>query len=568
MATVKRQPARRSTSTTKKTTPKAQSISNGKHPLLFATFSTKSANEISDKWEQLKTNTSQIKMDKNQENVIKAALQRENNIAVQATAGSGKTTLALAIAKSMGVEDVVVLNNHKIATRLNLIKTTLPKWKLDENKYMNILGWKREEGLFNAFYTELEQRCEKRKDVDIPSYFDLKQLTLKAIDLYRSRLVDFYDFDACEKMLIEWDINFLGFTDIIVPWICNLILEMTEEELNGDKDNETKIDFTDMLYYPVVNYNNNGYRSKITFDTIIVDEAQDTCPLEIELYKLISHENTKFIFLGQTEQTIYNFRGVAIDNYPQIIKDFNCQEFILGTSYRNPQCIIPIAKQYCDYHTAFKSNGAGKIEELEFTKIWDYLKEGDAVLCATNAPIIALALEGFKRKKYLDVKNHDIISDLARLTEKISKMKDFNYADFPDYCTNYFNKSIAIIQKYNPQSTQVDILNDKKECLLSCYDECIESNSIKELIDFIKEVLSADGKIPAMSIHASKGLEFNRLFILEWDKIDKCKPDASEVQKLSTRYRNFVGVTRIKITSGNSDSGIIHLVESKQTKNK
>lgn len=542
---------------------KTQTIKNGNHPLLFATFSTKSAKEIEEKWQTVKSSTNKVKMDANQNAVIKCALEREKNIAVQATAGSGKTTLALSIAKAMGIQDAIVLNNHKIATQLNLLKTSTGKWKLDKNKYMNLLGWKREEGLFNEFYTELEQRCKMRKNIDLHSYFDLKQLTIKAMDLYRARLLDLEDYEACENTLLEWDIDFLGYTDIIVPWICNTLIDKIEEDFNTPSDEDTFIDYTDMIYYPVKFYNDNEVKSKITFDTIIIDEAQDTCPLEIELYKLIAHENTRFIFLGQTEQTIYNFRGVAIDNYSQIIEDFNCEQFVLGTSYRNPKCIIPIAQKYCEYHTAFDNNGEGKLEEIEFNKVWDYLREEDTILCATNAPIIALALEGFKLKKYLDVKNHDILSDLNRLLNKISMMQDFDYQYFPDFCDKYFDQSIAMIEKYNPQSAQIDILRDKRECLMLCYQECLEAKQIGDLMDFVVEVLNTQGKIPAMSIHASKGLEFERLFILEWDKIDKLKKEASETQALSVKYRNFVGITRAKISKDNPDSGIVYLVDSK-----
>lgn len=549
--------------TSKALAKKAELINSAKKSsILFCTFSSKSADELNQKWLKVSSGASEVILDENQMKVINAILQTNNNIAVQATAGSGKTTTAIAIPHYLKLDNPIILNNHKIASRLNLLKDSIGKYKIDKWKYHNILGdLENNKSYLAEFYDYLSQQFEEDDEFQLPNPFQIKTGMIKGIDLLRSRLCDLDNIEECYETLTKYEIDVEGYAYTCTPWICKIIKETLINDFNND--DIVLIDFTDMLYYSVIGYQTKGIKSDISFDYIIVDEAQDTSPLDLALYHIVSNKDTKYIFFGQTEQTIYGFRGIEVTNYKQIIQQYSCEEFYLPISYRNPKCINELSKKYCDYHDIYQNNGDGNLRILEYDDIWNYIKENDTILCAYNAPIIALALKGLEKNFFIEIKNHDLLDDLVSIIKRISKHPKYSYSEFLFFLEEYFYRKIQIAKKYYPKGLQADILQDKWNCLIFCYKTFAFCVNCVELVAEITQLFEQKGKVKAMSIHASKGMEFETIFILDWDRANYIGKSFTETDILNQRYRNFVGLTRIKWSKDNPDSGTLYLVNSR-----
>ena len=104
------------------------------------------------------------------------------------------------------------------------------------------------------------------------------------------------------------------------------------------------IDFDDMVYLVVENFdlikNESYYLQNIKY--ILVDECQDTNPIQYELIKKLTQKDSYVFMVGDEDQLIYSFRNSNI----AILRDFkeNADEIItLNENYRCSKNILEIA---------------------------------------------------------------------------------------------------------------------------------------------------------------------------------------------------------------------------------
>lgn len=88
----------------------------------------------------------------------------------------------------------------------------------------------------------------------------------------------------------------------------------------------------------------NIYREK--FDYILVDEFQDTSPVQYEIVKAITNGNITVV--GDPQQSIYSFRGASPDNILRFIEDFHPREIKLEDNYRSARAILSAANTVSD----------------------------------------------------------------------------------------------------------------------------------------------------------------------------------------------------------------------------
>ncbi len=97
------------------------------------------------------------------------------------------------------------------------------------------------------------------------------------------------------------------------------------------------------------------------FDLIIIDEFQDTDPLQWEIMKLI---NTNMILVGDTKQSIYRFRGAMPNIFENAIEENHTIE--LTTNFRSAREINDFVGKVCnsgffeDHKAAIQTNEENK----------------------------------------------------------------------------------------------------------------------------------------------------------------------------------------------------------------
>ena len=147
------------------------------------------------------------------------------------------------------------------------------------------------------------------------------------------------------------------------------------------------LDFDDLLMKtyilfkkskPVLEY----YQNK--FKYILVDEFQDTNPIQYKLVKLLSAVHKNIFVVGDEDQSIYGWRGASIENIKKFITDFdNVKVYKLEQNYRSTKNILNMANTLISHNnerlekTLFTENEDG--ENVTYSASYDEKEEGEYV---------------------------------------------------------------------------------------------------------------------------------------------------------------------------------------------
>lgn len=333
-------------------------------------------------------------------------------------------------------------------------------------------------------------------------------------------------------------------------------------------------DFDDLIYIPLKLFYKNKqileyYQNRYSY--IIVDEFQDINRAQFMLtIALTKKEAPNITVVGDPLQAIYGFRGASNIFFYEFKKIFNnAKEFTLDTSYRCTNFILSAAMssiQKTPYLKSIKEGAkvniiehptekaeaefiAREIEKLlggvRFFSIDSNVTTGEntdisfkdiAVLCRTSLqiPIIKKAFDDhsipyeivneepfYKRPPFIDILNiikyfetgYDFYKYSILNSNIIKESELSNYNEI--YKNTDLIKFIKIIfedhfkDKYPEENNGLKRIEEiiKKLKTPNELFKFIESSGAVDLLDIENE------KVKIMTMHASKGLEFNTVFI-------------------------------------------------------
>lgn len=136
--------------------------------------------------------------------------------------------------------------------------------------------------------------------------------------------------------------------------IVKRVYEKYQEKLKA----ANAMDFDDLLLNTVKLLRENedilDYYQKL-FRYILVDEYQDTNPVQYEFIRLLSDQYRNLCVVGDDDQSIYRFRGATIENILSFEKSFPDAKVIrLEQNYRSTQTILDAANEVISNNTERK----------------------------------------------------------------------------------------------------------------------------------------------------------------------------------------------------------------------
>ena len=125
------------------------------------------------------------------------------------------------------------------------------------------------------------------------------------------------------------------------------------------------MDFDDLLLkmYELLNgFPEVLHKYQHKFKYILIDEYQDTNPVQYQITKLLAAVHENICVVGDDAQSIYSFRGATIENILQFQKDYEDVRVIkLEQNYRSSQSIIHVANEVI-------KNNKGQIPKVLWTE--------------------------------------------------------------------------------------------------------------------------------------------------------------------------------------------------------
>ena len=132
------------------------------------------------------------------------------------------------------------------------------------------------------------------------------------------------------------------------------------------------VDFDDLIAMPLASLERDGaaaerWRERLSY--LLIDEYQDTNPVQYRLLKVLAGTRAAFTAVGDDDQAIYGWRGATIENLEQLPRDFDSLKVIkLEQNYRSDVRILRSAN-------ALIANNA----KLYDKKLWSERGLGDLI---------------------------------------------------------------------------------------------------------------------------------------------------------------------------------------------
>jgi len=217
------------------------------------------------------------------------------------------------------------------------------------------------------------------------------------------------------------------------------------------------LDFDDLISMPVWLLNTNEevrqkWRSRIRY--LLVDEYQDTNTSQYELVKLLVGERGRLTVVGDDDQSIYSWRGAKPQNLELLNKDYpNLRVIKLEQNYRSTSRILRAANILID-------NNPHVIKKKLFSKIPD----GDKL-------------------KVLTANNEE--HEAERVTGEIIAHKFLNRTEYKEY---------AILYRGNHQSRLIEksLVQNRIPYRISGGTSFFSRVEIKDIMAYLKVLVNPD----------------------------------------------------------------------------
>lgn len=459
-----------------------------------------------------------------QQEVVKE-VKKGASVQVNSVAGSGKTTTLK--------ETFPVIKNHFLALAFNVkIRDDLSKIMPNNGTAMTINGlghrmWSSQLGK-NVVPAgdKLYKLC---KDNGVPSRD--RETVVKLVNAAKNIGLTLMDDERADPVLTEtydlWcNLTEDMVTDRHIQYARDLLLSSINTALKG------WIDFTDQVYMPVV-YG----RQTVSFDTVLVDEAQDLSPLNHHMLRKVLSRDGQLVSVGDRYQSIYAFRGADAHSMDNLKAMFGLKDMAITYSFRCGEEIVKEARKIVPQIKAYKTNPKGEVFYHE-NFFYNNVADGAAFLARTNAEVVSIALEILRRGQKVNVIGKEIGKNLITFVKSIC----------PDNC-GIDTVVDRLKDWYSAESSKARIL--KQEDKLSELDDKVQSVLIlsdtvsdrDELLNRIKEVFKSSKKgVTVSTIHRAKGLEWRYVYLVNPNFVGKFgKTPTQKQQELNLKY---VGITR------------------------
>lgn len=219
------------------------------------------------------------------------------------------------------------------------------------------------------------------------------------------------------------------------------------------------VDFDDLLLKPVELFMESDeilddYQDHYPY--ILVDEYQDTNPVQYKFTRLLSSKYRNIFVVGDMNQSIYSFRQADYRNILNFERDFKDATVIkLEQNYRSTQVILDAA------NSVIKNN-----KEKKDLKLWSDRRDG--------------ALVEYMRA-------YDGVHEIKQVVDEITKLKE----KYPSY------NSFAILYRTNAQSRLIEevLLSSNIPYRIFGGFSYINRKEIKDLIAYLKLVNNTNDEV-------------------------------------------------------------------------
>lgn len=587
-----------------------------------------------------------FELSKYQQNIVDFVKLNRGNLLIDAKAGSGKTSTLLLISDELlktGKKCMFLSFNKSIAEELNakinnsncVVKTVHSLgqsfirsylYKKHNTNYELVVETNKLRDLCRMYYEQCFQdrviayhkgtmEDKELKDLHNNLISDFVTICnfvrLYGQDYTNSKLNDEIMNRFCRHLPEQVDADVIPNYQDLVPSVINKTLELFENPMDTTTDGKPiyRIDFVDMIYFPVYFNMTVPYSLKDSLDTVLIDESQDLSQLQQLFIRKLNTGYNRFIFVGDRNQSIYGFNGADSQAIDRIKRNFSPTELPLSICYRCPERVVRLAQTNVpDIEWNKDRPDKGVLETTTYLEMKQNIKEGEIIIGRKNRDLLQIFRDfTLKDKRQIKFKNKDMVNAITRdIVQSVRDYqnlyaKNFNIdvevhnhmAEFvretqltpknPVYKTEKDTYIKSYLKEHRDEIDKKKIMKSHQtlEYLVTCMEEYKEKGAyqfeednplteyyetilefmeeykerhssplVSDFLDYIEHFLNASlnlYNVPIISsIHSMKGGEANTVYIYDYPRFPYRWQDMSNEDEQQEENLKYVAVTRAK----------------------
>lgn len=308
--------------------------------------------------------------------------------------------------------------------------------------------------------------------------------------------------------------------------------------LMGARIDRPKIDFHDMIWLPLV----LDLMPKWPYDVVFVDEAQDLSRPQFVLVKRLLRPGGRLVVVGDLHQSMYGWRGaVGAEVWEEMIA-MGAVTLRLTVSFRCARAIVEEANEIVPDLRACEGASVGKIYTCTFARMIEGLPTTSIdsfVLSRNNAQLFETAIQlwsrnavfSFNKGKELARGLHALIDHLDLATEETFRKS-----------LAAWHESAIAKAKEKAALSKIRRLDQRRDTLLALL-KCTEPRGLHALLQRL--TMSREASIRLATVHGTKGLEADRVYLLRQTFARHDRPDDEEISEEELNIE-YVAITRAR----------------------
>lgn len=457
------------------------------------------------------------------------------NLVIEALAGSGKSTVIEEITKRIPRQRRVCVSAFNASTRAEL-ESRIKAPNVTVRTFHQI-GF----GAVRKHWPTIEMDATRQRSIlstvipggrlapdgalsDVTKLVSMVMSRLASTDQEYADIMDTYDCgpkkDEDRPRYIEW----------------------ARECLRLSQNYDGCLSFDDQIYLPIA-----MDLRLAQYDDVLVDEAQDCNPLQLELLKRSVKPGGRFIAVGDTHQAIYSFRGADSNTMELLIKEMAADRLPLSVCYRCPTKVVELAQNIVPEFEAAPQAKDGEVNIIGAKEFYDSVRPGDLVVSRKNAALAECLIELLRRKKRCFIIGKDLGSGLIAF---ITKIGGDSILEFTKAMGEYVTRETArlVVAK---KEAQIEALHDKA-AMINALSDGLEST--EQLTSRIRGVFGETSGGPQgivlSSVHKAKGLEYDTVWMLESTFSMRGTESANLYYVAATRAKRVLNLVQLPNAKG------------------
>ncbi len=504
------------------------------------------------------------------------------------------TSIASVILKKFherGMNEITVKTIHSLGWQILQSNNSSGKpISLEEKKYSTLI---KSEDVLEELKPYFEQilrvnGLEANNEIDEKQNFAVNNLLLKI----NNRLLDInqkFRSTLTRETLQDFEnlvIHFGIFNDIEIKqkdfkkelglyFDCSKILLNFGNELSK---RTMIIDYTDMLYLPC----KWGLQPVRKYDFLFIDECQDLSKAQFAIAAKYGRKEGRILAVGDPRQSIYGFTGADIESFNRVKDYTQARELQLTSCFRCPKKVIDLAKVIRTDISGTKEED-GHIHHITFEEVVNLAKAGDLIISRLKAPLVILVFDFIDKDIKVQIHEEEVREILNEM-KNIFKQNELNImiSTIPDgfdkLKNDVLNRWRWIIKKNAERiidsverelhvQNETIYLEKRLSFLHKKYEQWKhECSTLFEIIKKIKDYISAtDNPIKLSTIHRAKGLENQRVFILNYDDLPYIRLGQKDWERMQELNLKYVAITRAENELFLIESKPIELIKQEES---